>query len=182
TDVVHPNELYTYFSKIISVFIFIVCLIISVESHFNCPLTANSHEALQTFIIQLSSTASRDTINNHYAMLASCFNKIISDDSTIKLDHHSIIKDVSFGSFICYIGKFGPSDATGLASLPENLDRIDQKRRPLNGKYTYPSSAGSNVNVYIVDTGVNVNHLEFGGRAKLGPVLCEGCPNIDDFG
>ncbi|CAG8811741.1 23374_t:CDS:2, partial [Racocetra persica] len=164
----------------------------------------------------LSSTASRDVINNHFAMLTSCFNKKISSDLTIQSSNPSIIRDVSFGSFNCYIGKFGPSDAAGLANLPEvinverdrayrinavlasgpptttapvvssktpiNLDRIDQQHRPLNGKYTYPKSAGSKVNVYLVDTGVNVNNTEFGGRAKLGPVFCEGCPNIDDYG
>ncbi|CAG8806444.1 6862_t:CDS:2, partial [Racocetra persica] len=183
-----------------------------VES-FNCPFTPNSHEAPQTFIIQLSSTASRDAIKNHYAMLTSCFAKTISDDSTIQLNHPSIIKDISFGSFNCYIGKFGPSDAAKLAKLsevinvekdkkykidskristkvppktpptiPTNLDRIDQQHRPLDGKYTFPRSAGSNVNVYIIDTGINVKHEEFGGRAIFGPVLCKGCQHKDDNG
>lgn len=35
---------------------------------------------------------------------------------------------------------------------PFNLDRIDQADFPLNQKYTFPSSAGSNATVYVVDT------------------------------
>ncbi|CAG8791219.1 23116_t:CDS:2, partial [Racocetra persica] len=108
---------------------------------------------LQNFIIQLSSTASRDVVNNHYAMLTSCFNKIISKDSTHQSSHPSIIKDVSFGSFNCYIGQFGPSDAARLASLPEVVN-VERDIR-----------------------------FKFGGRAILGPAFCDDeCPNYDDLG
>ncbi|GGM51176.1 S8 family serine peptidase [Dactylosporangium sucinum] len=52
------------------------------------------------------------------------------------------------------------------------LDRIDQLNLPLNGSYTYPNSA-SNVTAYIVDTGIYVDHSNFGGRATLGPNYAE---------
>jgi serine protease len=45
------------------------------------------------------------------------------------------------------------------------LDRIDQRDRPLNGTYTYETSA-SNVNVYVIDTGIRATHTEFGGRVS----------------
>ncbi|MER6125478.1 S8 family serine peptidase [Streptomyces sp. NPDC001795] len=48
------------------------------------------------------------------------------------------------------------------------LDRIDQKTLPLNGRYTYPDSAGQGVTAYIVDTGVRISHTDFGGRASYG--------------
>jgi subtilisin family serine protease len=44
------------------------------------------------------------------------------------------------------------------------LDRIDQRNGVRDGRYTYNSFA-ENIDVYIVDTGINVNHLEFNGRA-----------------
>ena len=47
------------------------------------------------------------------------------------------------------------------------LDRIDQRGLPLNGNYNYNFS-GSNVTAYIIDTGVAINHNEFGGRARHG--------------
>jgi subtilisin family serine protease len=47
------------------------------------------------------------------------------------------------------------------------LDRIDQRNRPLNGSYTY-NATGSGVKAYIVDTGINTGHADFGGRAIDG--------------
>ncbi|WP_405704539.1 S8 family peptidase [Streptomyces sp. NBC_00069] len=51
--------------------------------------------------------------------------------------------------------------------VPWNLDRIDQRTRPLDGKFT-AGSEGSGVHVYVIDTGLEVKHAEFGGRAALG--------------
>ncbi|WP_309891697.1 S8 family serine peptidase [Archangium sp.] len=44
------------------------------------------------------------------------------------------------------------------------LDRIDQRALPLNGTYTYTTTA-TNVTAYILDTGLQANHSDFGGRA-----------------
>lgn len=47
------------------------------------------------------------------------------------------------------------------------LDRIDQRALPLSGTFTY-SNTGSGVTAYIIDTGIDYAHNEFGGRASLG--------------
>ena len=47
------------------------------------------------------------------------------------------------------------------------LDRIDQRNLPLDGNYTYNTTA-SNVHAYIVDTGILTSHTQFGGRASVG--------------
>src|SRR5213080_2235087 len=47
------------------------------------------------------------------------------------------------------------------------LDRIDQRNLPLDGNYTYNTTA-SNVHAYIVDTGILTSHTQFGGRASIG--------------
>lgn len=49
-----------------------------------------------------------------------------------------------------------------------NLDRIDQRFNNIDSKYFYPSSSGKNVNVFIVDTGIDINHPEFQGNAVWG--------------
>lgn len=49
---------------------------------------------------------------------------------------------------------------------PWHLDRVDQRDRPLNTFYTY-DYRGSGVRVYVVDTGIDVTHAEFGGRAAV---------------
>jgi subtilisin family serine protease len=47
------------------------------------------------------------------------------------------------------------------------LDRIDQRNLPLDGNYTYTTTA-SNVTAYIIDTGIRITHTQFGGRATIG--------------
>jgi len=50
---------------------------------------------------------------------------------------------------------------------PWGLDRIDQRRRPLSGTFT-PQATGQGVRVYVVDSGINPNHVDFGGRVVAG--------------
>ena len=47
------------------------------------------------------------------------------------------------------------------------IDRVDQRDLPLSGTYTY-SSTGAGVTAYIIDTGIETSHWEFGGRASVG--------------
>ncbi|MCZ7416911.1 MULTISPECIES: S8 family peptidase [unclassified Streptomyces] len=48
------------------------------------------------------------------------------------------------------------------------LDRIDQPGLPLDQSYTYPDGGGEGVTAYVIDTGVMVEHEDFGGRAEDG--------------
>ncbi|AHG91357.1 peptidase S8 and S53 subtilisin kexin sedolisin [Gemmatirosa kalamazoonensis] len=59
-------------------------------------------------------------------------------------------------------------DASGVqAGATWGLDRIDQAALPLTTSYAYATD-GTGVTVYIVDTGINYAHTDFGGRAKAG--------------
>jgi uncharacterized protein YjdB len=53
------------------------------------------------------------------------------------------------------------------ANATWGLDRIDQASLPLNGSYNY-GNEGAGVTVYILDTGINTGHVDFGGRAVGG--------------
>ena len=59
------------------------------------------------------------------------------------------------------------------------LDRIDQRRLPLDGVYGYPGTA-SNVTAYIIDTGILTTHSDFGGRASHGYDFVDGDANATD--
>lgn len=37
-----------------------------------------------------------------------------------------------------------------------------------SSSYVFDSSGGSGITVYVIDSGINVNHTEFGGRATMG--------------
>ncbi|MCX5406335.1 S8 family peptidase [Streptomyces sp. NBC_00335] len=62
-----------------------------------------------------------------------------------------------------------PSTATALRgpSASWGLDRIDQKLLPLDNTFTAEGN-GAGVNAYILDTGIEYAHDEFGGRATFG--------------
>lgn len=47
------------------------------------------------------------------------------------------------------------------------LDRVDQRNLPLDATYVY-NQTGAGVDVYIIDTGIRVSHVDFGGRAVPG--------------
>lgn len=58
-------------------------------------------------------------------------------------------------------GGFSVEDAC--ASVPWNLDRIDQPSQPLDGRFD-PGYTGAGVHIYSLDTGARVTHTEFTGR------------------
>lgn len=68
------------------------------------------------------------------------------------------------------------------SSADWGLDRVDQRSRPVDSKYIY-SSTGAGVNVYILDSGINPFHQDFGGRASVAhDVLADGQNGIDCTG
>lgn len=73
-----------------------------------------------------------------------------------RLRHHRKVK---------YVEQDARVEETGTqTAAPWNLDRIDQRSLPLNGTYHY-SSEGAGVRVYIIDTGIQADHPDFGSRA-----------------
>ncbi len=57
--------------------------------------------------------------------------------------------------------------ATQAPTPSYGLDRIDQRALPLSGSFT-TTATGAGVKAYIVDTGIALDHTDFGGRAVSG--------------
>ncbi|KAF2807145.1 subtilisin-like serine protease-like protein PR1A [Mytilinidion resinicola] len=51
-----------------------------------------------------------------------------------------------------------------------------------NDDYIYDYSAGTGTRAYIIDTGIYLEHNEFGGRAIWGANFVPGAPDHDDYG
>jgi subtilisin family serine protease len=67
---------------------------------------------------------------------------------------------------VAYIEQDGVVTAsTTQSGATWGIDRIDQRARPLSGTYNY-TSTGSGVRAYIIDTGIQTNHPQFGSRAS----------------
>lgn len=67
---------------------------------------------------------------------------------------------------------------------PWGLSRVSHRDMPGDGdrSYEYPQSAGKGVDVYIIDTGINIGHRDFGGRAKWGKTIPLDDKDIDGNG
>jgi len=64
------------------------------------------------------------------------------------------------------------------------LDRIDQPFLPLDDTYNWAdTNTGAGVDVYIVDTGILLTHVDFGGRASCGyDQWDENCNDLNGHG
>ncbi|WNM41967.1 S8 family serine peptidase [Micromonospora halotolerans] len=70
---------------------------------------------------------------------------------------------------VAYVQQVQRWSATGSQSGTPSwgLDRIDQTTAKANGVYTYPAT-GAGVTAYVIDTGIDIAHQDFGGRASYG--------------
>ncbi|ROT40951.1 hypothetical protein SODALDRAFT_343138 [Sodiomyces alkalinus F11] len=70
-------------------------------------------------------------------------------------------------------------------SAPWGLARVSHRERLNFGSYNqylYTETAGEGVDAYIIDTGTNVDHVDFEGRAKWGKTIPEGDDDVDGNG
>ncbi|KAI0230340.1 proteinase B, partial [Massospora cicadina] len=69
---------------------------------------------------------------------------------------------------------------------PWGLSRLSSKGRlGTNGRnlvYTHDPTGGQGVDVFVIDTGINIHHPDFQGRAIWGANFVNGSPNTDQNG
>ncbi|KAL0955628.1 hypothetical protein HGRIS_001861 [Hohenbuehelia grisea] len=68
---------------------------------------------------------------------------------------------------------------------PWGLARISHRKRLTFStftKYEYENQGGHGVNVYVIDTGINVKHVEFEGRAHWGKTIPQNDEDLDGNG
>ncbi|KAJ3359364.1 hypothetical protein GGF31_004138 [Allomyces arbusculus] len=95
----------------------------------------------------------------------------------------SLVDKLKKSSKVATVEPVVPVYASGSQSgATWGLVRISERALDLTKPYVYPNSAGSGVDVYIVDTGIYTAHPDFGGRAKWGTTTCDDCVDEDDNG
>lgn len=71
------------------------------------------------------------------------------------------------------------------SNAPWGLSRISHRNRQNKyetPEYLYDSNAGEGITIYVIDSGINTNHTDFGGRATWGVNKIAGTPDIDEHG
>lgn len=70
---------------------------------------------------------------------------------------------------------------TSQSDAPWGLGRISTQSESGFDTYVYDDSAGEGTYAYVIDSGINIDHEEFGGRASLGETFVSGA-HVDDAG
>jgi subtilisin family serine protease len=66
------------------------------------------------------------------------------------------------------------------SNAPWGLDRIDQHNLPLSKTFNYSGTADG-VYAYVLDSGINMAHNDFGGRATCGTWTVASATNCSDY-
>jgi subtilisin family serine protease len=84
------------------------------------------------------------------------------------LTHHQL-RELRHSTKVAYIEKDARVEELDTQTgAPWNLVRIDERSLNLNGIYNYSPTAGEGVHVYVIDTGIEANNVDFGSRASNG--------------
>jgi subtilisin family serine protease len=95
-----------------------------------------------------------------YTAAITGFTADLSPGQLAKLQRDPSVKAISEDVYIAKV-----VDATQLNPPSWGIDRIDQRNLPLSRSFTY-TRTGSGVHAYIIDTGIQASHANFGGRAS----------------
>ncbi|KAI5949338.1 SUB8 [Candida jiufengensis] len=101
-------------------------------------------------------------------------------DSTIELIRKNPLVDFIEKDSMVYANEFDVEKGA-----PWGLARVSH-RQPLSlssfDQYLYDSEGGDGVTAYVIDTGVNIKHEQFQGRAKWGKTIPSGDEDLDGNG
>jgi subtilisin family serine protease len=124
----------------------------------------NSTEEQQSlYITKLSKILVGQTINSFKIGTFAGFSAYLSEEQlALQRSQESIISYIEADQVV------HASACSQQTNADWGLDRIDQDSPNIDGNYRYDSASGQGVDAYIVDTGIYVSHVDFGGRAVWG--------------
>jgi subtilisin family serine protease len=94
-----------------------------------------------------------------YTRAVNGFAATLSDTQLSALQRDPSVASIEHNQVVHITATQSPTPSWG-------IDRIDQRFLPLSNSYTY-NHDGTGVTAYIIDTGINATHPDFGGRAAV---------------
>ncbi len=138
-------------------------IVVLKKSHIQSLFVQNQHNLAQKDLVvstlnDLSTLSHSEVVHSFHLTIMGGLMKLTKEQSEI------LAKDPR----VAYIEKDQKISLNNTQINPTwGLDRIDQESLPLNQTYEFKSEA-SNVNVYVIDTGILTTHTDFEGRAFHG--------------
>ncbi|EJD41612.1 hypothetical protein AURDEDRAFT_115386 [Auricularia subglabra TFB-10046 SS5] len=146
----------------------------------DCPASAlNDHVAMVQSAHARSAAPTNDGIRHVYDSHIKGYAGLFSDDVIEQLRANPDVDYIEQDQRVYAV------DIQTQRSSPWGLARISHRKKLSLGtfnKYAYDTNGGDGVDVYVIDTGVNVNHVEFEGRAIWGKTVPRDASDVDNNG
>lgn len=128
--------------------------------------------------------------NGFVANLSNGTREKLENDSSVKLveeDQEVNVAEYAEGDLLLEKYYYEAEKSSAFLSVqneaPWGISRISSgKYFDDQGTYVYPSNGGQGVNVYVIDTGIEIDHPEFNGSAVWGANFVKDTPDTDEMG
>lgn len=121
------------------------------------------------------------TTTHRYRNVLNGFAAKLTDDEVASLRNNLFVKHVECAQVMSMFQQ--PAQCSTPKQVGSwGLTRIAEIQPDFNDLYAYPTQGGAGVDVYIIDTGIYVSNVDFGGRAVFGFKADKSWSNTDANG
>ena len=128
-----------------------------IQGQYIIKLKPNSKASVQNDILGILGSK----VSYMYSQVFEGFASQLSDTEVKSLRQNPAVEEI-LSDQVYQVDQSGSQ-----VNPPWGLDRLDQANLPIDNVYNYPSN-GAGVKAYIIDTGVQASHPQFGGRVRSG--------------
>ncbi|KAK3818920.1 MAG: cuticle-degrading serine protease [Benniella sp.] len=159
------------------------------------PLINNGGKAIaDSYIVVLKNGQTTESFQNKFDDIArrqngrgrkpTIHHKFASFQGFAGTFNQAALKEILAADEVEYVEQDAIINLSGSQTSPPSwgLPRVSQRDLNIAANYLYNDAAGAGITAYIIDTGINPTHTDFGGRASAGANFISGSPNVDQNG